>query len=124
MKITPEIAECAGLWLAEDDNKTKGEITFTNNCYILVEFFAKTIQQLFKNSNFRPRIYVYSANNEKKQLSLNCKTNYYTDKRASKPYFIYRIGSVKLTFQWKDIVKKTKNNKKFYKYILRAEIQC
>ncbi len=57
---------------------------------------------------------------KKKQLNLNCKTNYYTDKRASKPYFIYRIGSVKLTFQWRDIVKKTKNNKKFYKYILRG----
>jgi len=121
IKITPEIAECAGLWLAEGDTKTKREITFTNNCNILVEFFAKTIQKSFKNFNFRSRIYVYSPDKIKKnQLKLNCKTNYYIDERARKPYYIYRIGSVKLTSLWKNIVIKVSNNKKYYKYVLRG----
>ena len=33
---TSEIAECVGLWLAEGDNKTRMEITFTNNCLFLI----------------------------------------------------------------------------------------
>jgi Fe2+ or Zn2+ uptake regulation protein len=119
-KITTEIAECIGLWLAEGDTKSKYEITFTNNCSFLVELFANTIQNIFKNYDLNPRVYGYSTKIEKIQLDIKCKTNYYIDKRATKPYFIYRIGSVKIVSQWKDIVKKTKNNKKFFISILRG----
>lgn len=120
IEITPEIAECVGLWLAEGDTKTKSEITFTNNCSTLVEFFAKTIQQIFKNYDFRPRVYVYSAELEKIKLNFICKINYYNDQRARKPYFIYRVGSVNLNSIWKNTVRETEINKKFYKYILRG----
>ncbi len=60
IKITPEIAECVGLWLAERDNKTIREITFTNNCYFLVKFFAKSMDNIFNNYQFNPRVYIYS----------------------------------------------------------------
>ena len=85
--------------------KTKSEITFTNNCSTLVEFFAKTIQQIFKNYDFRSRVYVYSAELEKIKLNFICKINYYNDQRARKPYFIYRVGSVNLNSIWKNTVK-------------------
>jgi len=60
-KITTELAECIGLWLAEGDKKTEREITFTNNCIPLVELFGFTIQKQFENYPINPRIYVYSA---------------------------------------------------------------
>ncbi len=120
IKINLEVAECVGLWLAEGDTKTKWEITFTNNCYVLVELFAKTMQEIFKHEKIKPRIYIYSPDKKKIKISLNCKINYYIDKRASKPYFIYRIGSTKLNFQWINIVNKVKNEEKFFKYILRG----
>ena len=120
LKITPEIAECVGLWLAEGDTKTKGEITFTNNCSFLIEFFAKSIQHFFKEYQFKPRVYVYSSEKETVSLNFNCRINYYIDKRANKPYYIYRIGSVKLVSLWKNIVNEAKNDDKFYEHILRG----
>ncbi len=36
-----QLAECVGLWLAEGDNKSRGEITFTNNCYELIKHFSQ-----------------------------------------------------------------------------------
>jgi hypothetical protein len=120
MIITPEIAECVGLWLAEGDTKTCREITFTNNCFPLVEFFANAVQQLFKNYNLNPRIYVYSAKKEKAKSLLNFRTNYYIDKRARRPYFIFRVGSVHATKQWRILVEKIKHTKKFYTDILRG----
>ena len=52
-----EVVECVGLWLAEGDKKTHGEITFTNNCFDLIQYFHKTILKLFKNHYFNVRIY-------------------------------------------------------------------
>jgi predicted transcriptional regulator len=118
--ITSDIAECVGLWLAEGDNKTIREITFTNNCPVLVKFFGKTIQSIFKNFQFNPRIYIYSKRKEKVKFNLNCQINHYTDNRATKPYFIYRIASTKLVVLWRDLVNQVKNNKKFYNYILKG----
>ena len=41
MKINKkEIAECVGLWLAEGDNKTTAEVTFTNNCFELINILV------------------------------------------------------------------------------------
>lgn len=119
-KITPRIAECVGLWLAEGDNKTKSEITFTNNCLPLIEFFADTIEDCFKNNIIYPRIYIYSEKNEKFRFQTNWKIKYYIDKRASKPYFIFRVASVKLFSEWKNLVEKIKNNEKLYRNILRG----
>jgi len=116
----PEIAECVGLWLAEGDTKTGSEITFTNNCTVLVEFFAKSIKNVFKEHQIKPRVYVYSPKKVKFTLDINCQINKYIDKRAKKPYYIYRIGSVKLLSLWRNIVNEVKNNDKFYKYILRG----
>jgi len=120
IELTQEAAECIGLWLAEGDTKTTKEITFTNNCLTLVEFFAKTIKQIFKECNIKPRVYVYSAKKDKIKFNFSCKINYYQDKRARKPYFIFRIGSVAFTRQWKELVYKTTKCEKFYKDILRG----
>jgi hypothetical protein len=99
-----------GLWLAEGDDKTSYEITFTNNCIELVKYFRLTIETLFKEESFNPRIYVYKPTSSW-DISLedfsNCKINYYVDERANKPYLLYRIGSVKLNTLWKQIVQNT-----------------
>ena len=104
--------------MAEGDSKTQREITFTNNCFPLVKFFANNIQQLFKRYNVKSRLYVYSAKKEKKRRLLALQTNYYTDIRARKPYFIFRVNSVDVSRRWKIIVEKIKHNKKFYTHIL------
>ena len=72
IKISPDISKCVGLWLAEGDTKTKREITFTNNCNLLIEFFSTTIENIFRNYRFHPRIYIYSKYKEKVTLNLNC----------------------------------------------------
>lgn len=120
IEITPEIAECVGLWLAEGDTKTDREITFTNNCIPLVEFFAKSIWHIFKKYQFRPHVYIYSPEIKKVLLDIDCQINYYIDKRATKPYLIYRICSTRLISLWRDIVDKVKHDKKFYRDILRG----
>lgn len=118
-----EIAECIGLWLAEGDNKTAYEITFTNNCLLLVMHFKTTIENFFKNDSFNPRVYVYSPTHNHESMEsifLNCKINYYTDKRANKPYMVYRIASVKLVKEWKKLVLETLTKVEFFADILRG----
>ena len=51
MKITKELAECVGLWLAEGDNKTNREVTFTNNVFDLIAFFSRNIQTIYSGDN-------------------------------------------------------------------------
>lgn len=120
IEITPEIAECVGLWLAEGDNKSLYEVTFTNNCFHLVEFFASTINELFKSYEIKPRLYVYSSKKVCIKFPLAYKINYYEDKRARKPYFIYRISSVIVVKKWKSLVEEMKQNNTFYLSILRG----
>jgi len=62
LNLSPNLSRCVGLWLAEGDNKTKSEITFTNSCADLVDFFAETIIQEFAFKG-NPRIYCYSHEN-------------------------------------------------------------
>ena len=57
--MNKEIAECVGLWLAEGDNKSNSEITFTNNEFSLVQFFHDTLTQVFSHHKFNVRIYIY-----------------------------------------------------------------
>lgn len=117
MKITPEIAECVGLWLAEGDNKTKSEITFTNNCLTLIKLFYSRIICKYEGN---PRIYVYSKEGEIGFELANCKIKQYKDIRARKPYFILRLASIKAMRDWKDTVKEAKDSSQFYADILRG----
>jgi hypothetical protein len=120
MKITKEIAECVGLWLAEGNNKCNNEITFTNNSFELISLFDKVISSMFDAPN--KRIYVYSAKGQEitKAISSFSIIKYYSDERARKPYFIWRLASVKLMKAWKDIVAETLSQSKFYADILRG----
>ncbi len=114
-------AECVGLWLAEGGNKSKSEITFTNNCLGLVDLFKKTINEIFKDCSYNQRIYVYSKTGKKIKVPYDdCVIKYYAHERATKPFFIYRIASVKLIGKWREIVNKSLNLKEFYPYVLRG----
>jgi hypothetical protein len=115
------IAECVGLWLAEGDNKSKSEITFTNNCWKLIDFFYKTINKIFIKYKYNPRIYVYSKNKKKVKIPYkNCTIKEYIHKRATKPFFILRFASVNMVKKWKKIVTEILIRKKFYPFILRG----
>lgn len=119
--LNKNLAECVGLWLAEGDNKSKSEITFTNNCWELIDLFYKTINKLFNNYSYNPRIYIYSKNKEKIRIPYkNCITKKYIHKRATKPFFILRFASVKMMEEWRKIVVKMLNKKEFYPFILRG----
>ncbi|MBU0894290.1 MAG: hypothetical protein KKF48_02055 [Nanoarchaeota archaeon] len=119
--LDKNIAECVGLWLAEGDNKTKAEITFTNNCWELIDLFYKTINKIFSTYNYNPRIYIYTPNGEKVYVPYkNCVVKNYIHKRATKPYFILRFASVPMVKKWKEIIKDMLNKKKLYPFILRG----
>jgi len=115
-----EIAECVGLWLAEGDNKTDREITFTNNCFELIIFFSENIQQLYKGHN-KPRIYVYSPTEKIliKKLG-NFVVRNYVDKRANRTYFIFKLADVEFVKKWRSLVNSMKNQDEYYSDILRG----
>lgn len=116
-----QIAECVGLWLAEGNNKCNNEITFTNNEFSLIGFFHENIKKLFQNYPFKIRIYVYSSDGRNINVPIKVnKINIYTDKRATKPYYIWRLASVSLNKEWKKIVEDYKNNSQYYADILRG----
>ena len=116
-----EIAECVGLWLAEGDDKCNNEITFTNNQFELIKFFHKNINKLFSNHKFNIRIYVYTPNGENVTVPLEVtKINRYVDRRANKPYYIWRLASVELNKKWKSIVEHYKSSPDYYSDILRG----
>lgn len=120
-KFEEQIAECVGLWLAEGSTTSKSEITFTNNCLDLIDLFYNTINELFKAYSFNQRIYVYSKDGREVKLPYNnCAFKYYIHKRATKPYFIFRIASVELVRKWKIIVDKTLNNNSLVPFTLRG----
>ncbi|HDZ61058.1 MAG TPA: hypothetical protein ENH46_05100, partial [Candidatus Pacearchaeota archaeon] len=115
------IAKCVGLWLAEGDNKTKSEITFTNNCWDLVNLFYRTINKIFYKHNYNPRIYVYSKDKKKVKIHYkNCVVKYYVHKKAIKPFFILRFASVEMVKEWKKIVKFFLDKKEFFPNILKG----
>jgi len=121
MKIEYDIiAKLCGLWLAEGDNRTNSEITFTNNNKNLVLFFHSNITRLFDFKNL-PRLYVYSpSRNHRPTLPINATHKYYVDERASKPYFIYRVSDVEAVKKWKRLVDFIRNKKKFYPFLLQG----
>lgn len=113
-----EIAECIGLWLAEGDNKSINEITFTNNSLYLIKYFHNTLFRLFKPSNIR--VYSYSNSKNVEIPVRNVSFKKYIDKRATKPYYIWRFASIKLNKEWKQIVKNFLKDSYYQKYILRG----
>lgn len=112
------MAECAGLWIAEGDGKTKNEITFTNNCEALVKLFYNTISNIFPHGKFR--LYVYTPDGKYGMKLRNCVIRVYTDTRASKPYYILRYANVKDVIKWRKIVSEILLQKKYYPDILRG----
>ena len=119
--MNKKIAECVGLWLAEGDDKCDNEITFTNNQFGLIELFHKNIKKLFSNYKFNIRIYVYTPNGENVAVPLEVtKINRYIDRRANKPYYIWRLASVTINKEWKKIVEAYKHNPIYYANILRG----
>nr|MBT4247692.1 hypothetical protein [Candidatus Woesearchaeota archaeon] len=115
-----EMSECVGLWLAEGDSKTKSEVTFTNNCFELIIHFHKVAGSLFDGPDFRPRIYSFSKDKRNLQRLPNIPYKDYFDKRARKPYYIYRFASVKLLKEWKKLVNVILSEEKYYVDILRG----
>jgi len=116
-----DIARCVGLWLAEGDNKTSREITFTNNCLELIDFFKETIEKIFPLAEGpKPRMYVYLPRAGKFDIPFNSRIKIYMDTRARKPYCIYRVSGVKLVKQWKGIVSKYALDKEMHPYILQG----
>jgi hypothetical protein len=115
-----EIAECVGLWLAEGDSKTNNEITFTNNCLELIIYFHNMIKNLYHGNN-KPRLYVYSSTKKILISEINgLKINNYTDFRAKKTYYIFRLSDVNFVKEWKQLVKTFKDNSVYYPEILRG----
>ena len=117
--MNENLTRCIGLWLAEGDNKTNREITFTNNSLELILFFHENISKLYKGKN-KPRLYVYSPD-EQRYFSnlLGFKTiRFYIDDRANKSYYIYRLADTKFVRFWKNLVDKTKINPVYYISIL------
>ena len=106
--------------MAEGDTKTKREITFTNNLPELIIFFHNTIKNNFDIKN-QPRIYVYSSSKNKKiVLPVGVIHKFYTDRRAKKPYFIYRIAGVKFIEKWHKIVNEFTQKPEFFQFILQG----
>ena len=119
--MSKEIAQSVGLWLAEGDSKSCNEITFTNNCFELIKLFDKALRKIFQKEKFNVRLYVYTPDNKKPKITLKFdKINYYQDKRATKPYYIWRLASVELLKKWKQTIESVKNNKKFHVYLLQG----
>lgn len=118
--MTKELAECVGLWLAEGDNKSRAEVTFTNNCFELIEFFHGTLTNELEIKN-KPRLYVYLPSKNSRFYRLNqVRLKAYLDTRARKPYYIYRVSGRKLIFEWRKIVEKICKNRGFYAAVLRG----
>lgn len=115
-----QVAECVGLWLAEGDNKSKAEITFTNNSLRLIRYFHKIIRKLLDTDNFRLYAY-YPSKVHRLRLGFKVKTiKFYIDRRANKPYFIIRLASRRLVQEWKEIVQLMENERTLYRHILRG----
>lgn len=116
-----DAARCVGLWLAEGDNKTNAEITFTNNCFGLVDFFQSTLRLIFPSiAMLNPRIYVYSATGERPVVGGNVVVKYYLDERANTPYYIWRVASKTLLGEWHVLVNEIKQHTELYPFILQG----
>lgn len=116
-----KLFQCVGLWLAEGDRKSDYEITFTNNCWQLINLFHLALKKRYKLKNKEVRIYVYSKKGSKLKIPLSgVRTKFYTDRRATKPYYIWRLGSRKTLEVWKELVAGICSRRKNYEGILQG----
>ncbi len=116
--LTKDIIRCYGLWLAEGDSKTDKEITFTNNDFELVMFFHTTLKKNLVFIN-KPRIYIYYPKNKQQKKIKGINIKEYIDKRATKPYYLYRIYGKEILKSWKCLHKKMLTPK-FYDSLMQG----
>ena len=116
--MSAELAEAVGLWLAEGDNKTQREITFTNSEPRLVVLFHERLTRLLPD--ITPRIYCYSRGGHVLPPISGIPSKQYTDVRARRPYFLWRAGSTEGRAAWKDIVDDYLHNRDWWPDILRG----
>ncbi|MDY6769406.1 MAG: helix-turn-helix domain-containing protein [Candidatus Nanohaloarchaea archaeon] len=113
-----DLARCVGLWLAEGDTKTSREVTFTNNCFELVELFHQTLKTLEPE---RTVLQIYKPEEESDIRVLpETETREYTDKRATKPYYLLRLYPSEVNSKWKEKVNTYKRTPDSYRYLLQG----
>ncbi|MFA5029025.1 MAG: hypothetical protein WC713_14240 [Candidatus Methylomirabilota bacterium] len=116
-----KLAVCVGLWLAEGNNKCNNEITFTNNCFELIEYFHKVVSNLFAQYKPNIRVYIYDNAISKAEVPIaNVIVKRYKDLRANRPYFIWRLASVNLMKEWRKIATEITANEENYTDILKG----
>lgn len=113
------IAELVGLWLAEGWRNSKCEITITNNCLELIKGSYWVLEKLFKG-NFRIYAYLPSKDCVLPELLPAARIKRYVDSRASKPYYILRLASVKAVKEWNRLVAQICQNEDNYADIARG----
>ncbi len=113
-----KLAECIGLWIAEGDDKTIREITFTNNCEVLIRQFYDVLSNLFPTGKFR--LYSYTPGKRKLLNLKGCIRRCYTDTRANRPYYILRYADTKSVIKWKSMVQDIVSQERYFPDILRG----
>jgi len=114
-------AQAVGLWLAEGDKRTLSEVTFTNNQPSLIAFFHNVVTKTLRPS-LTPRVAVYlpSTDTLYAHPAKSARYRVYFDKRANRPYYIYRISGVTLAKTWHLTVRKICKSKSNYRSILQG----
>lgn len=119
--MNKELAECLGLWFAEGDSKTHKEICFCNSEITLVQYFDMILRKTILDSSSNIRIYCYSKEGSNFKVPFkNSSFKFYQDKRATRPYYIWRVGSVKLTKDWRQLFEEVIKDPKYYPDFLRG----
>lgn len=116
-----ELAECLGLWFAEGDSVTKGEINFCNSELYLVEYFDTILRRFIGDCQVNFRVYCYSKKGGNFKVPFkDAQLNFYSDKLARRPYYIWRVASVKLTTIWRYLFEEVILDEKYYADFLRG----
>jgi len=115
------MAQMVGLWLAEGGTKLLGEVTITNNNLSLISGFHYGLWANFR-PKYLPRVYVYlpSPAIPFARPVPNASYRTYTDPRATKPYYIYRVSGVELVREWREKVAEACRSRLNYKGILQG----
>ena len=116
-----DLCECVGLWIAEGDSVTSREVTFTNNCIPLVVHFHRHVSKNFRYKNL-PRIYVYSPDTPGGFSIEGVTKRCYVDKRARKPYYLYRVAGVDLSREFRAFVDEVTGRPECFADVLRGII--
>lgn len=115
------LAEAVGLWIAEGDRATDGEITFTNASRCLVRQFFEVLCCVFPDYVDRIRLYVYSDTGEGQPFDIPVRTvRRYQDERANRPYAILRLASVDCLREWRRLYDELLADKTAHPDLLRG----